>query len=1242
MWRVYNRANTSRHLAPGGAPPRKGFAIVVALVLMAFVMLLLVNLGVMVSLETREATSTQQLNLAKENALLGLQTAIGQLQRTAGPDARVTATATLLDNDPGTGEIEGVSNPHWTGVWRRDLNHEELPLPGPTVAAGHDAHPDQLLTWLVSGNTLSTPLHVVPDSPLSIQVAPSNIVTLVDNAVENDADKVSVAKVSIEHDGATIGHYAYWVGDEGVKMKIDIQDDRLTELAPVDHREATGLWVGSSPGVAELEDFEGFSESSLARLQDLRNLPLVNPAASSAVLGHRYFHDFTTRSLGLLTSNRTYDYDPATAGPNNRRPGGLKRDLSLAFEMSDTDFNSDALFAGAGRNELGHGWPVSRPEGGNYYLDYSELFSHNFVYTVRAPSDSPGQSVFGPTWQSLRNYHNLYKSVDPAADLPVIHANAVPVVLSATDNPDLDGRSLADFYIDNGGHTNDDARTDDPSNFWGSNDYLRPTNVRLTPIVTNIVYVLSVYGTDEVVSAGQTPRTQLGIVIDIYVSLWNPYNVALRFDAIQVRNSVPNLRVTFSSPFLQIEESKNDEFGSEVRTLLPDETYADDLQNIVNVAAESSDALSSASIFAYLLDDLGNKASDQLLMPGEVRVYYGDNAYNYRELPLSALASDFPATATSGMAYHNFRKDDINYRLFLEQNLPPELSNVDVAFLSPDVQHAEINNMRMELNYSLGQYKTHLGGYANAYYWQSFFKTSNQHFRLDASNTGHTGQIGSTNLSEEEVANLKQPIGKVVLTLSNEGTDDDDDRARFLVDSNPRAIRYRPYSGDSRGVSGPSLISAYDIKATPVSATAVTMTGEIGAFEGPNGTYRGNWGEGTANRNDELSSLAMFSVPVRPMLSLGELQHCLIDDWQHSPAYPTANSYASAYVDSRLVVDGSDGFEPGASFQTQVDHSWLMNHHLFDDFYFSGLGAVTGNEQAALVDSLITTGSLAERNPRLVLFRPDDISDADLTDVFLPAIMPNASEDRPYAQAAAYLAVDGAFNVNSTSVDAWRTLLMSVKDPDVPVFDPDSGSLGFEQMDDFPFPRTLPAKGEADYAWNSTVSLNRDQVADLAEEIVTEIKTRGPFLSLADFVNRRLEGAGDPTSQRGTLQAAIDRSGINSYFDVEAGEDDYEHPENITTMASAGAPGYLLQGDVLQAIAPVLTARSDTFTIRFYGDVTNPLTDQVEAQAWGEAVVQRIALKVDPAESIVEGDEEGGLGRQFRVVSFRWLDEGEV
>jgi hypothetical protein len=212
--------------------------------------------------------------------------------------------------------------------------------------------------------------------------------------------------------------------------------------------------------------------------------------------------------------------------------------------------------------------------------------------------------------------------------------------------------------------------------------------------------------------------------------------------------------------------------------------------------------------------------------------------------------------------------------------------------------------------------------------------------------------------------------------------------------------------------------------------------------------------------------------------------------------------------------------------------------------------------------------------------------------------------------------------------------------------------------------------------------------------MVVEVKRRGPFISLADFINRRLveppttSGAETDftrTGLKGALQAALDRTSINQAFlnaykinktneyamaspsgeQIQYGTN-YPRLEFPLLNGSAmfglkpdhnhwadsklvNTPTFLTQADVLQKIGQTLTARSDTFRIRAYGDCREAGTGgKVLAKAWCEVVVQRTPRPLYPEATDTSGLDPdpkkplGRYGRVYRVVSFRWLSPKEV
>ncbi len=330
------------------------------------------------------------------------------------------------------------------------------------------------------------------------------------------------------------------------------------------------------------------------------------------------------------------------------------------------------------------------------------------------------------------------------------------------------------------------------------------------------------------------------------------------------------------------------------------------------------------------------------------------------------------------------------------------------------------------------------------------------------------------------------------------------------------------------------------------------------------------------------------------------------------------------------------------------DQSFFLNHALWDDYMLTG-----------------------QANSRLQ-WEADEI-------------------DRDFHLSANRLLVDGAFNINSTSVAAWAALLGSFYGLEVTDLPSDVVDV-FDDDDQIPFTRQTLPKGPAfspsqgdDYLSESFYRgyrrLSPDEIWDpdnntgLAVSIVEAIRERGPFYSLADFINR------DPSSpvaehrKKGALQQAIDRSGINhavafSSLDgtTVVSEDNWDmthmrsdgttpylmgrYIENIdNTLSNLGAPGTIIQQDILAKIGGFIQPRSDTFKIRAYGSYGQG--DTPGARAWCEIIVQRFGeyLVHDPADPLANGP--GDLpedlspinqlfGRRFRVIGFRWLSEDEI
>jgi hypothetical protein len=302
----------------------------------------------------------------------------------------------------------------------------------------------------------------------------------------------------------------------------------------------------------------------------------------------------------------------------------------------------------------------------------------------------------------------------------------------------------------------------------------------------------------------------------------------------------------------------------------------------------------------------------------------------------------------------------------------------------------------------------------------------------------------------------------------------------------------------------------------------------------------------------------------------------------------------------------------------------------------------------------------------------------------------------------AYLTVNGQFNVNSTSIPAWRAVLGSLRDQRIPVLRTGATAATMDNVGltrtslvrMLPSPETLSGTSRAT-ALTGYNALTDAQLDTLAQQIVNQIRIRGPFLSLSEFVNRQLmafDGTATDPCLRGALQSALEvlqqsaasltqtNSTLKAYnlnaatygkpttpvtqldkLNPAGFSADYINPQASVGNSSEGLPGWPRQADLLRRLAPIMSVRDETFTVRSLGEV---MTSEGTARAWCEAVYQRVPEYVDPRIEPWKapmGDlipasgaypESPGkpfpymanavFGRRLKLVSFRWLRADEI
>lgn len=447
---------------------------------------------------------------------------------------------------------------------------------------------------------------------------------------------------------------------------------------------------------------------------------------------------------------------------------------------------------------------------------------------------------------------------------------------------------------------------------------------------------------------------------------------------------------------------------------------------------------------------------------------------------------------------------------------------------------------------------------------------------------------------------------------------------------------------------------------------------------GGGGRWETSLGAESAGAGSFSSRVVLRDVPNQPMVSLGQFMHMPAANFLSIGVYQVlvpgsmfvGGSCASPIIATdktalSVALGTAGGGVPNSKLF--LDDSFLANEALFDRFYFSTIPPQNLNAAGTTYPAPWTEFNAANPGP-LLADMDSPVLNSRMKPYFRRGVAPSMADLRDVEKAAANLLLDGAFNVNSTSVPAWKAFLGGLSGTDLRVWNATAGSaVTVTPGTGTPVFRFWSASGLTgpNEAWSGLRVLSDTELDQLATRIVEQVKLRGPFLSLADFLNRRL-GTASLLTRCGALQAAIDTTSpdinsaakaagvpVSATSPAEAGRAPDLIAANMTDAAgnpwntAVGMPGYLMQQDLVQALSPAMAARSDTFTIRTYGEARNPRTGAIEGRAWAEAVVQRLPDWVDDSQApetppVSLNASNQSLGRRFQVVAFRWLNENEI
>lgn len=1328
-----------------------GFSLILSLTVMAGIVMLLVTVSAFITVESRAVLNQQLATRARLNALVSMRLALAHLQQEAGPDRRASARADITQPDA---TASTVRNPMWTGIWRTDLPD----LPPAWLVSGRADQPAGTQSLSLYQTGLTPDYHAGYWAPWQSGYAPAaeTMVNLVGLGSALGAEGstpsglVALPKIALPDDRIK-GNYAYWVGDEGIKARPNLREirsandtndaDQMISLrSPLTH----GL-LKNLPNPLQLD--------ALNRIKDARMLTGFDAMVGGAPMDmRRYYHDATVVSAGVLADSLN---------------GGLKRDLSVAFELSDaqfaaTEFGQGSAGAAATTTEKGVEatiMPVLTQ--GSKTTGAAPIFS-------RTVAD--GQ-VRGPAWWALRDYHRLYKQLgwttsatsgERSTGTPTLRARTLwPNVAAAhpagtpassgLPNNSLRNRlyGYSDVYdgdLPAAGTNNPNAN--DYRNGSTSNIVTRPLNVAATPYLHRVTLAFTVnkmqYWDWTLIRRGKLSYWSWDEWIDIrlnitpIVVIHNPFNVRMTWTPGAASGGANKTPYAAAIGFADMADWKFRFKQYKTGTLSNPYVYETKITDFFTRQSADSD---NEDTFRFFLTKDGNASIT--LEPGEFRVFSCepkigewaksivlDNTYNiqggYRDNVWDWNFGEAATTTfnvTNPIALEIIPGGNLRVRHALscwpgdKLELNASASGNPMAdktdFLAKSSEGSEIvfNDIDQVKYPSPGEK-----------FFASWRHVQNKYPRPD---------VPEWDGREPYPTPTSPPLpADIVTVIDVSAKTSDHAEAPFATytHSNPLAVVQRPSASGRIGSAGAR-------GASPSYQLSVRTGAWENVLENTGGGKLAFGGNSVSSATGG-SKVILAEIPLVQPVSLAQYAHANFGIRDQQPLLSIGNSFASPLVDARKAL------QDNGSNWTEFDQSYLLNAAIWDGYYLSSLapwmksgttGAITPatptptdpvtlasktsatptdpNEKKSLgqVISDFVNAGIPLDNPRFTL---ESSRDAVAT----------AAALADYRRSAAVLLNKGAFNVNSTSVIAWTAFLGSTKNFAVAN---KAGTIP-DSANNARFPRVLTkdsaaiATGNADDPsnWAGFANLSDTQIGNLAAAIVAENKARfaiqtrterdlakapgarlfggqakptTPYLGLSEFINRFLTSE-TWASRCGALQAAIFRAdqthgaGLSDRLFANATDRQltqnalttatagwFPHPENIEVTAQTGgsrahtamgAPGNLLQSDLLQSLGSALATRSDTFTLRCYGEAV--LDNGEIGSAWMEAVVQRVPDFVDPTNPAETGSSaprplkiapsvatdatvrtdltqvNNVLGRRFKVVTMRWLKADEI
>lgn len=1277
----------------------KGFALIATILLMVLLTILALGILSLSAVTLRTNSQNQAIMEARANARLALQIAIGELQKHTGADTRITAPSTIVELD----------SPPIVGAWRswEGLDHE---ISGSAI--GRPIKPDysikelavgdgngRFLSWLISGakegEDINTPSNLAfstaePDG--------STVPLLASGSLGTNPGQIHVRPEFLENE---TGAFAWWVSGENQKARLmqpyEPKSNDAAGLADLAKSHATPdpSPFGLDPLLDDPEAFRPDPNDAKLASKAISRQTTALLVDNNPSLPQSSFHDLSTSAVGLLTNSAT---------------GGWRKDLSILTEKWDEIYSAYSdnrlpLFrylpeAGGTSTSL-----VPKPTENNYDPDQSGFYPWSQYDQFGANKLPLTYHTAVASWQSLVNFATKYQSID--ANTASTSLGWSFNVTEAHNNYTIPDR---DFF----------------KHYHGME--LNPVLARTQLIIQ--ANALPDLDPDNILSNPQLyHRVNLRVVP--FFTLWNPYNVEItktqnaEFGITGLRSLPLALSVTNDTV-----PPANDNFK-----LLNSGRQNGADGNIGRNDTQIGGDFNGNSMVHYTggVEDLYAWLPRQFtLKPGEVKIFSAasdppppaDGSIYYMTI---ALKEGYEVGDSFGMPLANPENMPIARNATPSNSNPNPPQRLADRFVKvtgrPDHQLHPGDRVKFSVKadrrsraftdsitgqsgagalFGIG---THHSPYASG--GLTAYESGKTNLRPNRFQSMQTMSVDTDWAGEYWPADELLPIVKSVGELSINNPNNPPWINLFSVSFGPR-LTFGGSAGDAQNrptkglvQTSPFVNSAFSIPEKTANNHPVNGAYDIAYNSFTDGSpYEPTPGVDANDTlgyiatgfqlSDGLSRLIMAEIPLRPMASLAELQSWNLRGSNPLPPQQFAligNSDATPLIrQDGILPENPVSNDPALNLQH--DDAYCANHLLFDDWFLSSIApqpTTFGNSIAKDIETVYQDFLMGDSPLTNRAYRPigedQNLSESDASER-VDEILESPDGDG-WLKVASRFEVDGMFNVNSTSIKAWRALLGHARNQQIAFHGENGIELDSVEHNHVVSRHTVAADvkaGEeaglgAAFASGSEYSgfrtLSSTQLDELAVRIFDQVRLRGPFLSLSEFVNRQLSsdddlaltGADDNLALTGALQAALNNltedpnealsnpgKGLSSET-IPADDDKlvgagYSFAEASEGTNTYGFPGWIRQADILRPIAPVLSARDDTFTIRAYGDARDT-NGNITARAWCEATVRRTRDFIDPVDQADSVDPptspiNQSFGRKYIVTSFRWLNKHEI